>query len=67
MLESALSFLGFGVQPPIPTWGGLLNQASPWLISAPWLAIPPGVCIFAAVLAVNFAGDGLRAAAMGEG
>jgi peptide/nickel transport system permease protein len=67
MLESALSFLGFGVQPPLPTWGGLLNQASPWLISAPWLAIPPGVCIFAAVLAVNFAGDGLRAAAMGEG
>jgi len=67
MLESALSFLGFGVQPPLPTWGGLLNQASPWLISAPWLAIPPGVCIFAAVLAVNFAGDGLRAAAMGDG
>jgi peptide/nickel transport system permease protein len=66
MLESSLSFLGFGVQPPIPTWGGLLNQASPWLVSAPWLAIPPGVCIFAAVLAVNLAGDGLRAAMRGE-
>jgi peptide/nickel transport system permease protein len=67
MLESALSFLGFGVQPPIPTWGGLLNQASPWLTTAPWLAIPPGLCIFAAVLAVNFVGDGLRASALGEG
>jgi peptide/nickel transport system permease protein len=62
MLESALSFLGFGVQPPIPTWGGLLNKAAPWLVSAPWLAIPPGLCIFATVLAVNFAGDGFRAA-----
>jgi peptide/nickel transport system permease protein len=62
MLESALSFLGFGVQPPIPTWGGLLNKAAPWLVSAPWLAIPPGLCIFVTVLAVNFAGDGFRAA-----
>ena len=60
MLESALSFFGFGVQPPMPTWGNLLNNASPWLTSAPWLAIPPGLCIFATVLSVNFLGDGLR-------
>jgi peptide/nickel transport system permease protein len=60
MLESALSFLGFGVQPPVPTWGNLLNAASPWLSTAPWLAIPPGLCIFCTVLAVNFLGDGLR-------
>ena len=60
MLESALSFFGFGVQPPVPTWGNLLNAASPWLTSAPWLAIPPGLCIFATVLSVNFLGDGLR-------
>jgi peptide/nickel transport system permease protein len=60
LLESALSFLGFGVQPPIPTWGNLLNNASPWLSTAPWLAIAPGLCIFATVLAVNFVGDGLR-------
>ena len=60
MLESALSFLGFGVQPPVPTWGNLLNTASPWLGTAPWLAIPPGLCIFCTVLAVNFVGDGLR-------
>lgn len=60
MLESALSFLGFGVQPPTPTWGNLLNAASPWIGSAPWLALPPGLLIFGTVLAVNFLGDGLR-------
>jgi peptide/nickel transport system permease protein len=61
MLESALSFLGFGVQPPIPTWGGLLNKAAPWLVSSPWLAAPPGVLIFVTIAAVNLIGDGLRA------
>jgi peptide/nickel transport system permease protein len=60
MLESALSFLGFGVQPPVPTWGNMLNAASPWIGAAPWLALPPGLLIFATVLAVNFLGDGLR-------
>jgi peptide/nickel transport system permease protein len=60
MLESALSFLGFGVQPPTPTWGNLLNSASPWIAAAPWLALPPGLLIFGTVLAVNFLGDGLR-------
>jgi peptide/nickel transport system permease protein len=60
MLESALSFLGFGVQPPTPTWGNLLNAASPWIGAAPWLPLPPGVLIFATVLAVNFLGDALR-------
>ena len=60
MLESALSFLGFGIQPPVPTWGNLLNAASPWLSQAPWLAIPPGLCILLTVLSVNFLGDGLR-------
>lgn len=60
MLESALSFLGFGIQPPVPTWGNLLNSASSWLSVAPWLAIPPGLCILVTVLAVNFVGDGLR-------
>ena len=60
MLESALSFLGFGVQPPTPTWGNLLNAASPWIGTAPWLALPAGLLIFATVLAVNFLGDCLR-------
>jgi peptide/nickel transport system permease protein len=62
MLESALSFLGFGVQPPTPTWGNLLKTASPWIGAAPWLVLPPGLLIFATVLAVNFLGDGLREA-----
>ncbi|WP_127754449.1 ABC transporter permease [Devosia sp. 1566] len=60
MMESALSFLGFGIQPPVPTWGNLLNSASSWLSQAPWLAIPPGLLILFTVLAVNFLGDGLR-------
>ena len=60
MLESALSFLGFGVQPPVPTWGNLLNQAEPWLVGAPWLSVPPGLLIFATVVAVNLLGDAFR-------
>lgn len=60
MLESALSFLGLGVQPPTPTWGNLLNYASQWLQAAPWLALFPGLAILITVLAVNFLGDGLR-------
>ncbi len=60
LLESALSFLGFGIQPPIPSWGNLLNKAEPWLVSAPWLSIPPGMLIFATILAVNLLGDTLR-------
>jgi peptide/nickel transport system permease protein len=60
MLESALSFLGFGIQPPIPTWGNLLNKAGPWLVSAPWLSLPPGVLIFVTILAVNMVGEGLQ-------
>jgi peptide/nickel transport system permease protein len=59
--ESALSFLGFGVMPPVPTWGNMLNEArnSPleYLFTQ---ALSPGICIFLTVLAINFIGDGLR-------
>ena len=59
--ESALSFLGFGIMPPVPTWGNMLNEArnSPlqYLFTQ---ALSPGLCIFFTVLAVNFVGDGLR-------
>jgi peptide/nickel transport system permease protein len=59
--ESALSFLGFGVMPPVPTWGNMLNEArnSPleYLFTQ---ALSPGLCIFFTVLAINFLGDGLR-------
>lgn len=60
LLESALSFFGFGVQLPTPTWGNLLNGSSDWLDTAPWLAAFPGLFILITVLAVNFLGDGLR-------
>lgn len=60
LLESALSFFGFGVQPPTPTWGNLLNGSADWLATAPWLATFPGLFILITVLAVNFLGDGLR-------
>jgi ABC-type dipeptide/oligopeptide/nickel transport system permease subunit len=58
--ESALSFLGLGVQPPTPSWGGMLNTAKNFLVQAPWMAIYPGLSIFLTVLAFNLFGDGLR-------
>ncbi len=58
--ESSLSFLGLGVQPPTPSWGGMLNVAKGFMSQAPWMAIWPGLCIFLAVLAFNLFGDGLR-------
>ncbi len=58
--ESTLSFLGLGVQPPVPTWGNMLKDATTDMGKAPWVAIFPGVAIFLAVVAINFIGDGLR-------
>lgn len=60
--ESGLSFLGLGVQPPIASWGQMLNDAQSITVlgSKPWLWIPPGILILITVLAVNFVGDGLR-------
>lgn len=60
LLESALSFLGLGVPPPAATWGNMLSAARPYLASAPWLSIIPGVCIAMTLLAVNLLGDALR-------
>lgn len=61
-VESALSFLGFGVPEPTPTWGNMLNGARNIrvLTQQPWLWIPPGAMIVITVLAINFIGDGLR-------
>jgi peptide/nickel transport system permease protein len=61
-VESALSFLGFGVPEPTPTWGNMLNGARNIrvLTQQPWLWIPPGMMIVITVLAINFIGDGLR-------
>ena len=58
--EATLSYLGFGVRIPIPSWGNMLNGAQQYLASAPWLAIVPGVAITLAVTGFNFVGDGLR-------
>ncbi len=60
MEESGLSFLGFGIMPPTPSWGNLLNNAQEHLIQYPWLAIFPGVMIFLTIISINFIGDGLR-------
>ncbi|MCM2436093.1 MULTISPECIES: ABC transporter permease [Rhizobium/Agrobacterium group] len=62
MLEAYVSFLGYGIQPPTPSWGNMLNGAQQYLGTAPWLAIFPGIAITCAVLSFNFIGDGLRAA-----
>ena len=58
--EAGLSFLGVGVEPPIATWGSMLNLAFRNLTSAPWLSFAPGLAIFLLVLSFNFVGDGLR-------
>lgn len=58
--ESGLSYLGFGVQLPTPTWGNMLSSTQKYLISAPWMAIFPGLMIFLVVMAINYLGDGLR-------
>lgn len=60
LVESSLSFLGLGVQPPTPTWGNMLMEAQATMATEPWLAVFPGVAILLIVLAVNFIGDGLR-------
>ncbi len=60
LFESVLSFLGFGIVPPTPSWGNMLNNAQELITSAPALAIYPGLLIFVTVIAVNFLGDGLQ-------
>ena len=60
LLESVLSFLGLGIQPPIPSWGNMLTNAQELATRAPALAVWPGVVIFVTVMAFNFLGDGLQ-------
>lgn len=60
LLEAALSFLGFGVQPPVPSWGLMLNMGRDYMFFMPWMVFLPGMCIFMLVLAINLFGDGLR-------
>jgi peptide/nickel transport system permease protein len=60
LAESSLSYLGLGIQPPMPSWGNMLLNAQQYLQNAPWLSLYPGFCIFITLLCFNFLGDGLR-------
>ena len=60
LVESGLSFLGFGIQPPTPSWGNMLTDGQDTLSLYPWLAIFPGLMIFITVIAINYIGDALR-------
>ena len=60
MLEASLSYLGIGVQPPTPSWGGMIQQGQSFYRTAPWLVIYPGLAIMLTVFAFNLLGDGLR-------
>jgi len=60
LLESSLSFLGLGVQPPTPSWGGMLNDGRAYITLAWWLTTFPGAAIMLTVLGINFLGDWLR-------
>jgi len=62
LLEAGLSFLGLGIQPPTPSWGGMVLEARPLIVSAPWTALFPGAAIVLTVLSVNLVGDALQAA-----
>ena len=60
LIESGLSFLGFGIQPPTPSWGNMLTDGQDTLSLYPWLAIFPGLMIFFTVIGINYIGDALR-------
>ncbi len=67
LLEAALSFLGLGVQPPLPSWGLMVAEAKEFMLFDPWMIILPGVAICVLVLAINLLGDGIRDATAPEG
>jgi peptide/nickel transport system permease protein len=67
LLEAGLSFLGLGVQPPTPSWGGMILDAKPVLVAAPWAGVFPGLAIVITVLATNLFGDALRDAVDPQG
>jgi peptide/nickel transport system permease protein len=60
LMESYISFLGYGIQPPLASWGNMLTDAQAYFDLAPWLAILPGMMITLTVMSFNFLGDGLR-------
>jgi peptide/nickel transport system permease protein len=60
LLEAALSFLGLGVQAPLPSWGLMLSEAKTSMFFSPWLIVLPGACLFILALAINLIGDAMR-------
>lgn len=60
LLEAALSFLGLGVQPPLPSWGLMISEGRDYIYFSPWVIAIPGIALFLLVIGINFLGDGLR-------
>jgi len=60
LLEAALSFLGLGVPPPLPSWGLMIAEAKEYMFFSPWVIVTPGIALFILVLGINLLGDGLR-------
>ena len=60
LIEAALSFLGLGVQPPLPSWGLMLSEGKEYMFFTPWMVTLPGLALFTLVLAINLLGDGIR-------
>jgi peptide/nickel transport system permease protein len=60
LLEAALSFLGLGVPPPLPSWGLMIAEAKEYMFFSPWVIMTPGIALFILVLGINLLGDGLR-------
>jgi peptide/nickel transport system permease protein len=60
LLEASLSFLGLGVQPPLPSWGLMIAEAKDYMFFTPWVIVIPGVALFVLVMGINLLGDGLR-------
>ena len=67
LLEAAFSFLGFGVQPPLPSWGLMIAEGKRFMFAQPWMTLIPGAAICVLVLAINLLGDGIRDATAPEG
>lgn len=61
ILEASLSYLGLGVQPPLPSWGSMINEGQKYLQSFPWLMVLPGTAIFLVVAGVNFVSQAFTA------
>ena len=64
LIESGLSFLGVGIQPPTASWGNIINAAQQLMVlrNCPWLWLPPGICLILFIVCINIVGEGLRAA-----